>query len=302
MKEAPVLAEVASPPSRPAFVRAGIEQARAILYCLGDSGNLVENDVMSMKTFKDLNQHARPRFELEPYPGKIHAVNGKELAAVGKIRGGLSLWLEGANSSLRVYPVVCSDFKGNHLNISQGTLADNTISYHPTPSGGTWAMPDGSSVPLVVKQPPLYSVKYNDDLLRRISIFRLKQKLLGERGRCGRQPALGEMARRTRGGAEELGLRALAAENRILRGATQRRPVALTGDGFLVREAGLASQPEAKYVRCQPYEDAFIGHEDLRGLTIEELEAKFAGEDREVSHLRHLSPSRPVFWPPKWED
>ena len=299
LKESPVLAEVASPPPRPAFVRAGIEQARAILYCLGDSGNLVEADVMSMKTFKDLNQYARPRFELEAYQGKIHAVNGKELDAVGKIRGGLSLQLEGAHSSLRVYPVVCSDFKGNHLNISQGTLADNTISYHPTPSGGAWGMPDGSSVPLVPKQPPLYSVKYNDDLLRRISIFRLKQKFLSERERCGKPLTLGEMARRTKGDEEELGLKALAAENRILRGATQRQPVALTGDGFLAREPGLASQPEGKYVTRQPFEDAFVGHEDLRGLTIEELEAKFAGEDREVSHLRHLSPGRPVFLAPQ---
>ena len=82
-----VPAEVASPPPRPAFVRAGVEQ--------------------------HLNQHARPCFELEPYQGKIHAVNGIELAAVGKIRGGIYLRLEGAKSSL------------------QGTLADNTIKYHP---------------------------------------------------------------------------------------------------------------------------------------------------------------------------
>ena len=299
LKEAPVLAEVATSPPRPAFVRAGVERARAIIYCLGDSGNLVEADVMSMKTFRDLNQHARPRFELEPYQGKIHAVNGVELAAVGKISGGICLRLEGAKSSLQVYPVVCSDFKGNHLNISQGTLADNTIKYHPTPSGGAWAMPDGSSVPLVAKQPPLYSVKYHDDLLRRISIYRLKQKFLNERGRLGKQPTLGEMANRTRGGAEELGLRALAAENQILRGATQRRPVALTGDGFLVREGRLASQPEAKFVHRQPSEDVFVGHEDLRGLTIEELEATFAGEDREVPHLRHLPPGRPVFLAPQ---
>ena len=297
LKESPVLAEVASPPPRPAFVRAGVEQARAIIYCLGDSGNLVEADVMSKALFQHLNQHARPRFELEPYQGKIHAVNGIELAAVGKIRGGINLRLEGAKSSLQVYPVVCSDFKGNHLNISQGTLADNTIKYHPTPSGGAWAMPDGSSVPLVAKQPPLYSVKYHDDLLRRISIYRLKHKFLNERGKVGKQPTLGEMVKRTRGGAS--GLRALAAENRILRGATQRRPVALTGDGFLVREGQLESQPEAKYVLRQPFEDAFVGHEDLRGLTIEELEATFAGEDREVSHLRHLTPGCPVFLAPQ---
>ena len=82
-----MLAEVASPPPQPALVRAGVEQ--------------------------HLNQHARPRFELEPYQGKIHAVNGIELAAVGKIRGGINLRLEGAKSSL------------------QGTLADNTIKYHP---------------------------------------------------------------------------------------------------------------------------------------------------------------------------
>ena len=108
-----MLAEVASPPPRPAFVRAGVEQARAIIYCLGDSGNLVEADVMSKALFQHLNQHARPCFELEPYQGKIHAVNGIELAAVGKIRGGIYLRLEGAKSSL------------------QGTLANNTIKYHP---------------------------------------------------------------------------------------------------------------------------------------------------------------------------
>ena len=291
LHESPVLAEVASQ-ARPAFVRAGIERARAILFCLGDSGNLVEQDVMSVKTFNELNKHAQPPYKLEPFHGVIYAVNGKPLTPKGVLREGLLLQLEGTSAPIRIYPVVCSDFKGTHLNISQSTLADHVISYHPTPRGGFWKMASGEKVPLVVKKPPLYTTNHGDDVLKRISIWRIKNGFLTKRSS---HREVGEM-KKGGGISDDEGLKALATENQLLREATKHCPLMLTSDGFLTREGGKVGQGlENKGF----LEDAFVGHEELRGLAIEELQKRFEGEEGMVTHLKHLPEGRPMFLAPQ---
>ena len=296
LQETPLLAEVHTP-DRPAFVRAGVERGRTILFCLGDTGNLVQEDVMSVKTFNDLNRHARPPYTLEPFHGNIYAVNGQLLKAKGVLKEGILLHFEGATTAIRVHPVVCSDFRGTHINISQRTLGDHVISYHPTPAGGSWRMHTGEKVPLVVKRPPLYSAKYEDDVLKRISIWRLKNGFLKKKTD---RTEMGEMG----GGGgvtDEEGMGALVVENQMLRGATKASPVVLTSDGFLARERGSGGEGMggAERRRPNPLEDAFVGHEELRGLTVEELTKRFEGEDEEVPHLKHLPAGRPMFLAPQ---
>ena len=296
LQETPVLAEV-NTPDRPAFVRAGIERGRTILFCLGDTGNLVQRDVMSVKTFNDLNRHAHPPYTLEPFHGNIYAVNGQPLKAKGMLNEGLLLQFEGTTKPVKVCPVVCSDFRGSHLNISQSTLADHTISYHPTPGGGSWRMPDGEEVPLVVKLPPLYSLKYRDDMLKRISVWRLKTGFL--KRKVGRNQ-MEEISRRGEV-TEEEGMGALAVENQMLQEATKSCPIVLTGDGFLAKEEGVGDMRIGGGGRRQshPLEDAFVGHDELRGLTVEELAMKFVGGEEEVSHLKHLPEGKPMFLAPQ---
>ena len=296
LQETPILAEVHTP-DRPAFVRAGVERGRTILFCLGDTGNLVQEDVMSVKTFNDLNRHASPPYTLEPFHGNIYAVNGQLLKAKGVLKEGILLHFEGASTAIRVHPVVCSDFRGTHINISQRTLGDHVISYHPTPAGGSWRMQTGEKVPLVVKKPPLYSVKYGDDVLKRISVWRLKNGFLKKK--VGRT----EMGEMSGGGGvtEEEGMGALVVENQMLKGATKTHPLVLTGDGFLARKKGSGGEGMggSEKMHMNPLEDAFVGHEELRGLTVEELTERFEGGNEEVSHLKYLPEGRPMFLAPQ---
>ena len=296
--EAPILSELS--PDRPAFVRAAIERSRAILFVLADSGNLVQEDVISLKTFNELNKHARPPFSLEPFQGNIYAVNGHPLQSEGVVKGGMLLHFEGATQPIRVSPVVCSDFKGNHLNLCQRTMGDKKISYHPTAEGGSWKLPGGEAVPLVIKRPPLYSPKYKDDVLKRVSIWRLKQGFLQRKaGQSERKPRV----------SEREGLEALMTENQILRAASKNQPVILTSDGYLARGGTPANDLNRGTFSPSPsainrgnavvLEDAFVGHEDLRGLSVEELSRTFGGEDAEVAHLKHLPEGRPMFLSPQ---
>merc|ERR1711954_87151 len=52
-------------------------------------------------------------------------------------------------------------------------------------------------------------------------------------------------------------------------------------------------------MHMNPLEDAFVGHEELRGLTVEELTERFEGGNEEVSHLKYLPEGRPMFLAPQ---
>ena len=80
---------------------------------------------MSLSTFKNLNRCAIRKMQLDPVDSSqgIRSVTGSSLKIDGKIRGGLTVLLQGSAGTLHLNPLISSNFTGSHLNISQDTMA-----------------------------------------------------------------------------------------------------------------------------------------------------------------------------------
>ena len=138
-------------PDPQAFVKVAIERCQAIVYCLPDSGNLVRADIMSHLTYKRLKQCLRPALELEPAEHlDIKSLTGSSLVLLGRIKGGLTLQLQGTGGSIKVFPIVAQNFRGSHLNISQATMSKLQLSLSPRRKGGVMGTKVGEA-PLVSK-------------------------------------------------------------------------------------------------------------------------------------------------------
>ena len=168
-----------------AFIRLASERCRAIILALPDSGNLCKADIMSLSTFKTLNRCAVRKLQLDPVESShdIRSVTGSTLKIVGRIRGGLSVLLQGSAGSLHLNPVVSSNFTGSHLNLSQETMSRPKIQLRPNLLDGGHLVTQLGKAPLIPRG-GLYSLNYEDSLFKRISIFRhkngwLHQKLKG---------------------------------------------------------------------------------------------------------------------------
>ena len=107
-------------PNKPkAFIRLAYKQCRAIILALPDSGNLCRADIISLATFKTLNKCAIRKLVLEPRGASadIRSVIGSALKIEGRIRGGITVELQGSAGQLHLNPLVSSNFNGDHLNL-----------------------------------------------------------------------------------------------------------------------------------------------------------------------------------------
>ena len=205
---------------------------------LPDSGNLCKADIMSLSTFKTLNRCAIRKMQLDPVESSqdIRSVTGSSLKIEGRIRGGLTVLLQGSAGSLHLNPLISSNFTGSHLNISQDTMLRLKIQLRPNSTDGGHLVTQIGKAPLISRG-GLYSLNYGDSLFKRISIFRhkngwLHQKLKGSTSSNGRSYnkrtlEIGQIAL-----SERRGLRALGMENQILKEPGEA-PMVLTQDGFL---------------------------------------------------------------------
>ena len=134
-----------------AFIRLASERCRAIILALPDSGNLCKADIMSLSTFKTLNRCAVRKLQLDPVESShdIRSVTGSTLKIVGRIRGGLSVLLQGSAGSLHLNPVVSSNFTGSHLNLSQETMSRPKIQLRPNLLDGGHLVTQLGKAPLI---------------------------------------------------------------------------------------------------------------------------------------------------------
>ena len=163
------------PQNTRAFVRLASEKCRAIILALPDSGNLCRADIMSFATFKKLNQCAVSKMKLDPVNSAqdIRSVTGSSLKIDGKIRGGLTVLLQGSAGTLHLNPLVSSNFTGPHLNLSQDTMARLRIQLRPNSTNGGFLVTQIGKAPLVSKG-GVYSLNYEESLFKRISILDIK--------------------------------------------------------------------------------------------------------------------------------
>ena len=226
--------ENVKPQNTKAFVRLASEKCRAIILALPDSGNLCRADIMSLATFKKLNRCAVSKMQLDPVDSSqdIRSVTGSSLKIDGRIRGGLTVLLQGSAGTLHLNPLVSSNFTGPHLNLSQNTMARLRIQLRPNSTNGGYLVTQLGKAPLVSKS-GVYSLNYEESLFKRISIFRHKNGWLHQKLKpTNKQPnkrtlEVGQIAV-----SERRGLRALGMENRILQEPGES-PMVLTSDGFL---------------------------------------------------------------------
>ena len=108
-----------------AFIRLASENCRAIILALPDSGNLCRLDIISSATFKALNRCARQKLVLEAPAtnSDIRGVTGDSLKILGQVKGGMKFHLQGTAGALHLQVLVSSNFTGQHLNLSQRTMA-----------------------------------------------------------------------------------------------------------------------------------------------------------------------------------
>ena len=165
-----------------AFIKLASEKCRAIILALPDSGNLCQADIMSLSTFKALNRCAIRKMQLEPVDSSqdIRSVTGSSLKIDGRIKGGLTVLLQGSAGSLHLNPVVSSNFTGSHLNISQDTMSRLKIQLRPNTDNGGHFVTQVGKAPLIARG-GVYSLNYSDSLFKRISIYRIKNGWLHQR-------------------------------------------------------------------------------------------------------------------------
>ena len=217
--------ENVKPQNTRAFVRLASERCRAIILALPDSGNLCRADIMSLSTFKMLNRCAVRKMQLDPVDSSqdIRSVTGSSLKIDGKIRGGLTVLLQGSAGTLHLNPLISSNFTGSHLNISQNTMARLKIQLRPNSTDGGYFVTQVGKAPLISKG-GVYSLNYGESLFKRISIFRHKNGWLHQRLKQTNKQSnkrileVGQIAL-----SERRGLRALGMENRILKGSHQKK-------------------------------------------------------------------------------
>ena len=121
-------------PNKPkAFIRLAYERCRAIILALPDSGNLCRADIISLATFKTLNRCAVRKLVLEPCKSSadIRSVTGTALKIEGRIKGGITVELQGTAGKLHLYILVSSNFNGEHLNLSQHMMSWLKIQLRP---------------------------------------------------------------------------------------------------------------------------------------------------------------------------
>ena len=219
------------PQNTRAFVRLAVEKCRAIILALPDSGNLCRADIMSLATFKKLNQCAVNKMKLDPVTSApdIRSVTGSSLKIEGKIRGGVTVLLQGSAGTLHLNPLVSSNFTGPHLNLSQDTMARLKIQLRPNSTDGGFLVTQMGKAPLVAKG-GVYSLNYEDSLFKRISIFRHKNGYLQQRMKPTDNKRTSEVGQIVV--SERRGLRALGMENALLKQPGDS-PMILTRDGFL---------------------------------------------------------------------
>ena len=169
-------------PNTKAFIKLASEKCRAIILALPDSGNLCQADIMSLSTFKALNRCAIRKMQLEPVDSSqdIRSVTGSSLKIDGRIKGGLTVLLQGSAGSLHLNPVVSSNFTGSHLNISQDTMLRLKIQLRPNTDNGGHFVTQVGKAPLIARG-GVYSLNYSDSLFKRISIYRIKNGWLHQR-------------------------------------------------------------------------------------------------------------------------
>ena len=86
-------------PNKPkAFIQLAYERCRAIILALPDNGNLCRADIISLATFKTLNKCAIRKLVLEPCGSSadIRSVTGSALKIEGRIKGGITVELQGS--------------------------------------------------------------------------------------------------------------------------------------------------------------------------------------------------------------
>ena len=221
-----------------AFIRLASENCRAIILALPDSGNLCRLDIISSATFKALNRCARQKLVLEvpATNSDIRGVTGDSLKILGQVKGGMKFHLQGTAGALHLQVLVSSNFTGQHLNLSQRTMARLEIQLHPNLQDGGVVRTTAGQAPLV-RRGGLYSLSYVESPFKRISIFRYKNGWLYKRWKNS-----GQLEKHGNGQenmeveqlsiSDRRGLKALGLENSMLKTATEG-PLILTSDGFL---------------------------------------------------------------------
>ena len=290
-----------------AFIRMASERCRAVILALPDSGNLCKADLISLSTFKVLNRCAIRKMQIDPIQSSqdIRSVTGSSLKIEGRIRGGLTVVLQGSAGTLHLNPLISSNFTGSHLNLSQDTMSRLRIQLQPNTKDGGYFVTQVGKAPLVARG-GLYSLNYTESLFKRISIYRhkngwLHQKLKQTNGKTNKRSwEVGQIAL-----SERRGLKALGMENQILKEPGETSMV-LTQDGFL--QVPLPGTPK-EVPPPTPFDcDPFLAHEELRGMTVEELREYFEGplDDQgvpqstpEVAHVSQLTPGQSAFLAPQ---
>ena len=264
-------------PNRPkAFIRLAYERCRAIILALPDSGNLCRADIISLATFKALNKCAVRKLVLEPCQSSgqdIRSVTGSALKIDGRIKGGITVELQGSAGKLHLNPLVSSNFHGDHLNLSQHTMSCLKIQLCPNHLDGGHLVTRSGQAPLVPRG-GVYSLNYTESPLKRISIFCHKNGWLHQRIKGSlhlsanrRTHQVGQLVLNDR-----RGLRALGMENRMLK-ETKDFPMVLISDGFFQPHDSNTpdTQPSPQLFDHHP----FAAHEDLRGMSASELREYF---------------------------
>ena len=158
-----------------AFIRLASERCHSIILALPDLGNLCRADIISLSTFRALNKCAIRKLQLDPVRASsdIRSVTGSTLKIEGRIRGGLSVQLQGSAGTLHLSPLVSSNFHGHHLNLSQETMSRLKIQLCPNLQDGGHFVTQVGKAPLIHRG-GMYSLNYEESIFQRISIFRYK--------------------------------------------------------------------------------------------------------------------------------
>ena len=220
-----------------AFIRLASERCHSIILALPDLGNLCRADIISLSTFRALNKCAIRKLQLDPVRASsdIHSVTGSTLKIEGRIRGGLSVQLQGSAGTLHLSPLVSSNFSVHHFNLSQETMSRLKIQLRPNLQDGGHFVTQVGKAPLIHRG-GMYSLNYEESIFQRISIFRYKNGWLQIRLKGSPPPTAQPANKRTFeigqiALSERRGLKALGMENQLLRDPGDT-PMVLTSDGF----------------------------------------------------------------------
>ena len=188
----------------------------------------------------------------------IRSVTGSSLKIEGRIRGGLTVQLQGLAGTLHLNPLFSSNFSGNHLNLSQETMSRLKIQLRPNLQDGGHFVTQVGKAPLIHRG-GVYSLNYEESIFRRISIFRYKNGWLHRRLRGSPPPTVQPANKQTFevgqiALSERRGLKALGMENQLLRDPGNT-PMVLTRMGFfsLTNPAPLRRPPFQHHLTVTPF-------------------------------------------------